>query len=518
MSSVTTTPVTGPAPALAEPPRDGGRIRAVLALALFETRELLLQIQILFFLAIEVGLVALRMIRQEGMDDYPILNMADRATQSAGLFAIAVLVCTNAAALRSRRHATEQQFAMLPMEPWRRTVAHLLSVVPFAALVAVLVAVEYVREAMKPGAIGHGSLGELAVAPLTTLLAGVVGVLLARALPSPFVPILFVIALYMAMVAASAAGGEDEWWGWLSPLVLAPDGGGDPVPSDLLGRPAAWHAVYMLGLCAIVACAALLYSGGRTRAVKAATALALATTAAGVIGQMPHDTAALETARRTATETPEKVQSCTKLDGSTYCSFPEWDGVRSHWAEVVDRVRSLAGGAAATTPLTVRQRIDVSGGVEVDSTLASSTIAGQVTVGTRWGGNRVPEFAVGAASVLVAGTEAAAEQHMCNARAVTVMWLALGADPTPMATFKNVRLNDSAKGSDYALTPTNPLHLTADQTTVVRELLKRPRAEMTARVKTHWKELTSTTTTTAQAARLLGVPVPKEAESCDDSE
>ncbi|MDX3244051.1 ABC transporter permease [Streptomyces sp. ME18-1-4] len=515
MSTGTPT-VGGPASMRTEPPREGHRAGAVLALARFETRELLQQIPVLFFFALYVGFVVLRLMSRDGMDDFPVLNTVDRRTQVAPLlFAVALLICTNSAALRSRKHGTVQQFDVLPMEPWRRTLAHVLSVIPYAALTALVVAAEFTREALKPGAIGHGSLGELAVGPLSVLMAGITGVLLARLLPSPFIPILFVIALYVLITLASAVVGIDgKWMGWLSPILFSDSSGGDPVPADLLGRPAGWHALYVTAACVLLACAALLLSGGRTRAVKAATALALAATAAGVIGQLPRDTAALDTARKTASETPQKVQSCTRYGGSTYCSFPEWKGVRPEWAEVVDRLQSLAGGSAAQAPLTVRQRIY--NGEEVDAALDPSSTPGEVTVGTRWGGNRVPEFAVGAASVLVGGSESVTLQEMCDARTVTVMWLVLGADPTPMATFQHVRLDDTTSGSGQVLAPTNGLSMTATQTAVVRELLAAPRAEMTARVKAHWAELTSASTTTAQAAKLLGVAVPKEAEKCEE--
>ncbi|WP_340377914.1 ABC transporter permease [Streptomyces sp. SS7] len=521
------TPAGPPAAPLDEAPPSGSgqpderrRFGAVLALARFETRELLTQVQTLFFLALCLVLVVVQMVRQEGMDDYPILNMVDRQTQGVSpLFALAVLVCANAAALRSRKHGTGHQLDVLPMDRWRRTLAHILSVVPFAALIGLLALAQYWREALKPGAIGHGSLGELAVGPLTVLLAGVVGVLLARLIPLSFAPILFVIVFYLALViAADLAGQGKGWaWQWLSPVSLDSLPSGDPVPSDLLGRPAAWHALYLLGLCAVVACAALLLSGGRTRAVKAATALALATTAVGVIGQAPRDAAALDAARKVATETPLKVQSCTRHDGSTYCSFPEWNGVRDDWAAVVRRVRSQAGGTAATRPLTIRQRIDLSGGVEQDSSLTALTTPDEVTVGTHWGGNRVPEFAVGVASVLVAGTEDVTSGQLCgDARAVTIMWLALGTDPTPLATFRDVRIDDSDHGSAAVLAPTSGFSLGADQTTVVRELLDRPRAEITERVKAHWTELTSASTTTVRAAELLGVRAPKEASTCEE--
>ncbi|WP_327316126.1 ABC transporter permease [Streptomyces sp. NBC_01235] len=511
--STTTPTITEAAPTLTDPPHEGRRAGAVLALARFETRELLQQVPVLFFFALYVGFVALRLMSRDGMDDFPVLNTVDRRTQAAPLlFAVALLICTNAAALRSRKHATVQQFDVLAMEPWRRTLAHVLSVIPYAALTALVVGAEFTREALKPGAIGHGSLGELAVGPLSVLLAGITGVLLARLLPSTFVPILFVIAVYLLVVLASGLiGFEGKWEGWLSPILFFDTSGGDPVPADLLGRPAGWHALYVTALCVLLACAALLLSGGRTRAVKAATVLALAATAAGVIGQIPRNTAALEAARKTASETPQKVQSCTTYDGSTYCSFPEWNGVRADWAEVVHRVQSLAGGKAAEARLTIRQRIY--DGEEVDAALDPSSTPGEVTVGTRWGGNRVPEFAVGAAAVLVGGSEEVTLQEVCDARAVTIMWLVLGADPTPMATFQNVRLNDTTTGSDQVLAPTNGLSMTAAQTTVVRELLARPRAETTARVKAHWAELTSAKTTVAQAAKLLGVEAPKEKET-----
>ncbi|MGW2618612.1 ABC transporter permease [Streptomyces sp. NPDC001500] len=517
MSTATVT-VTEPAPSCAEPPREGDRVRSVLALARFEARELLLQVPLLLTFALYVGYVALRLMDRDGMDAYPVLNTVDRQTQTEPLlFALALFICSNSAALRSRKSNTVQQFGVLAMEPWRRTLAHLLSVVPYAALTALVVAGEFGREALKPGAIGHGSVGELAVGPLTVLLAGFLGVLSALLLPSSFIPILFSIPFYMLFVLASAAGDAGRWEGWLSPVLFVAQTGGDPVPSDLLGRPAGWHALYVTGLCAVLACVALLRSGGRTRAVKAATVLALAVTVTGAVGQLPRDTKALDAARRTAADTPQKVQSCVRHGRSTYCSFDEWSGVRSDWAEVVDRVRSAAGGTAAQAPLTVRQRVSIDDRVEVDGALEASSTPGEVTVGTRWGGNRVPEFAVGAAVVLVGGSEDLTMQELCDdARAVTVMWLVLSTDPTPTATFQDVRLGDSLSGSDQVLAPTEGLSLTGPQTTVIRELLERPRAAMTARVKAHWAQLTSASTTTAQAARLLGVEAPEEAEKCEE--
>lgn len=271
-----------PAPADVAPTGAAHRTAAVLALARVEARELAMQIPVLFFFLLEVGLLVWKCWDEEGMDAFPVLNTVDRDTQSGPLLAsIALLICVNAAVQRDRRNGTAQQFGVLPMEPWRRTLAHLLSVVPFALLAALLVAVEYGWSALKPGAIGHGSLGELAVGPLMVLLTGVVGVLLARLLPSSFVPILFAVAGYILITSLLQTDGAPEGVRRLAPVLDTDGGGGDPVPSDLLGRPASWHALYLAGLCALLACAALLVAGGRTRALKAVTAVALAATATG---------------------------------------------------------------------------------------------------------------------------------------------------------------------------------------------------------------------------------------------
>ncbi|MFM9614986.1 ABC transporter permease [Streptomyces niveiscabiei] len=507
MSTLTATPTTATEPK-APGPR---RLASVLALARFEARELLLQVPVVLFGLLWITFTVVKLVREEGMDDFPILHMVDRDTQALPqFFSIAILVSVNSAVLRARRNKTDEQFSMLPMEPWARALAHTLSVVPYALFTALVVGVDFGVAAIRPGAVGSGSVAELAVGPLTVMFAGLVGILLAGLWPLTFVPVLVVAVVYLAVVESVSLDGS--WTSWFSPVVTDENANGLPVPSNLLERHSGWHALYLLALCVLLTCVAMLLKGGRTVAIKAVTVLALAVTVVAGFGQRPGDQTALAQARRTASEHPEKVQSCAEYGGSTYCSFPEWNGQRAQWAKVVDRVRENAG---VTTPLTVRQRIDVSDGVGSDYSLTPQTGAGQATVGTRWGGNRVPEFAVGVASVLVAGSESAAE-NLCGARGVTVLWLALGSDPTPKDTFRNIRVGDSTVGSAIVLSSTDTVSMTAQQTDVVNSLLTRPRTEVTAAVKAHWTELTSPRTTTADAARLLGVEAPKGAETCGE--
>ncbi|MEV6763372.1 ABC transporter permease [Streptomyces sp. NPDC051105] len=510
---MTTTLVKPEAPVAPENSRRGA---SVLALALFETRQLALQIPMLVFSLLYLVFVGYELFgRDEGMDAYPVLHDTDRATQSGPvLLCIALLVCVNRAVLLNRRRGLEEQFSVLVMPVPRRTLAHALSVVPFAAGVGLVVGAQFTWAALRPGAVGHGSLAELAVAPLTVLLSGAVGILLARVLPYPAVPLLFVVLLAVVVSLVGGITGGVHGVQWLWPTVL--ENGGTPVPGELLGRPAGWHALYLTGLTVLVAAAAVLVAGGRTRALKAVTVLALAATVAGAAGQAPGESAALRAARKAEADSPQKFQVCVERHGSRYCAYPDWKGWTADWAGVVHRVRSEAGGEAATTRLTIRQRIAAITDLTTDATLPSSSARGTVTVGTQWGGNRAPEFAVGVARVLVAGSEQASFE-MCDARAVTTMWLALATDPTPTDTFRHLRIDDSLTGPAAVLTPDGgSMSVSAQETQVVRELLREPHDTIAARVKAHWTELTSPRTTAAEAARLLGVTVPTGADDCGE--
>lgn len=486
---------------------------AVFALARFEARELLLQIPVAATLLFYVAYTGWKLVSpSDGMDVYPALQDADRATQATPLLlGIALFVCVNRAALRSRRRGTDRHFDVLVMEPWRRTVGHVLSVVPFAVVTALVVLTQFTWQALRPGAVGHGSVGELAVAPLYVLLFGALGLLTARLIPSAFAAPLVVLGLFTLLFLVSPLAGDAQWSRWLSPVVS--ESSSSTLPSDLLGRPAAWHALYLAGLALLAAMAAVLAAGGRSWPLKAGLAGALALALTGAVGQSGGVSPELAAARERASVSPEKEQSCVRHGASQYCAFDEWTGRTGTWAGVVDRVQALAGGTAASRPLLVRQRIDARYGLDGDAAIEPSTTPGQVTVGTRWGGNRVPEFAVGVASVLVGGDEKKASD-LCDGRVVTVMWLALGRDADPVADLGHVRIDDSLSGPAIALTPTDPLPMSAGQTDVVRELLSRPRAEVTSAVKSHWAQLTAPGVTTAEVARVLGAKVPKGADEC----
>lgn len=499
-----------PAPvAVRAEPRDSWA--PAFALARFEARRLLLSIPVLAAFAVYLAWIVWRTL--DSYDGFPALQDADRATQGPPLLVgLAVLLTVNLAVLRSRRRDTDRHFDVLVVAAWRRTIAHVLSVVPAALLTAVCVGAQFGWEALKPGAVGHGSPGELLVGPLTVLLFGTVGVLLARVLKSAFVGPLLVVFFLFFVVLGVTPGDSESGTRWLTPVVG--ESSAETLPSDLLGRPAAWHALYLLGLGLTVGVLAVLAGGGRRiRSLYAALGGALALALVGGISQSGGTPASLTAAREKATVDPE--QACVRRGGSTYCAYPEWEPRVGTWAQVVDEVSDLAGGTAHDQRLLVRQRVEARYGLSSDSALQPSTAAHEVTVGTRWGGPRVPEFSSAVAAVLVAGNEQAGSE-LCDGRMVTVMWLALGWQDDPMNALRAVRLDDSVSGSAIVLQPTDPLSMSAAQTDVVRTLLNRPRAEVTSAVKQHWTELTSPGVTTAQAAGLLGVKGITEKNGCEE--
>ncbi|MEW2610489.1 ABC transporter permease [Streptomyces sp. NPDC047880] len=502
MTAVTEKPAV---PGTVEEP--GGAWKAVLALAVFESRRLLTRVPVLVAFAVYLGWTVWRSGRTWG--DYPALQDADRATQSAPmLIGLAVLLSVNLAALRSRRHDTERHFAVLVLPQWRRTAAHALSVLSAALLTAVCVAGQFGREALRPGAIGHGSVGELLVGPLTVLLFGLFGLLVAGLVRSaPAAPLLVVLFLFLFLFFS----GMNYEARWLLPAVE--EGTLDTLPTDLMGRPAGWHALYLAGLGLGLGLLAVLVAGGRRPAVFAGVAGALAMTLVGGVAQSAGDSPELVKARERATLHPEQVQTCVRRDGSTYCAFPEWGPRVADWAGVVDRVRSLAGGSAHEQHLVVRQRIEARYGLSGDAALTSLERPHEVTVGTQWGGNRVPEFSAAVAGVLIAGDEKAATS-ICDGRMVPLMWLAVGWESDPLDALRRVRLDDTVTGSAYVLQPTAGLYMTEAQTEVLRSLLDLSRGEAGARVKDHWNELTAPKVTAARAAELLGLPAPEGEDKC----
>ncbi|MFE7836062.1 ABC transporter permease [Streptomyces sp. NPDC057474] len=508
MTAMTGTQVATPKPKPRPVRVQGGR-RAVLALARVEARRLLLHPLVLVALVAYLTLVLWP--SSESEDAYPVLQDIDRETQTGQLLlGLAVMVAVNLAVLRSHRRGTDAYLGVLVLPPWRRTVAHLLSVLPAVLVGALIVVGQFTAAALKPGAVGHGSVSELATGPLLVLLPAAVGVLLGRVARSAFVAPLAVVAFLAVTMVFVADSQSAAWLRGMAPVLF--DEGARPMPSELLGRPAAWHALYLLALAALVAAGAVLLSGGRTRAVRATTlgALGAVVTAVVLQGMAPSD--AVREAREVATRDPAAVQSCERRGATTYCAFPEFTPWIDEWARVTDKVRSLAGDPETTRALTVRQKVAALDGPS-GNTEISPAAPGELTATTAWGGERELEFAASVARGLVVGHERYGGAH-CDARGVLMVWLAVRATRDGQAMFDRTGDNFNSPGVIQA--PVTAIALRGRELAVVQKLFAEPQGEVDRRVEASWAELSASGTTTDRAATLLGVTAP--AETADDRE
>lgn len=506
MTTMTGMPVAAPKP---QPVRGRGGARAVLALARVEARRLLLHPLVLIAL---VTYVALLLRSGDAPEDaYPVLQDVDRETQIGQLLlGLAVLVAVNLAVLRAHRRGTEAYFGVLVLEPWRRTLAHLLSVLPTAAVGALIVAGQFTAAALRPGAVGHGSVAELVTGPLLVLLSAALGVLLGRVARSAFVAPLAVVAVLAVTMVFVADADSPAWLRALTPVLF--DEGARPLPSDLVGRPAAGHALYLLALAVLVAAGAVLVSGGRGRAVRVTALGALGAIVATVVLQGTAPSDAVREARRTATHHPAAVQDCERRGATTYCAFPEFTPWIGEWARVTEAVRSLAGAPDATRALTVRQRVAALDGPSGDGE-PSPGVPGESTATTAWGGERELEFAASVARGLVVGHERY-DGVYCDARGVLMVWLAVRATPDGEAMFERLGQGPSSPGVIQA--PVSAVALRGRELAVFQALSAEPPKEVDRKVKESWSELTAAGTTTERAAALLGVTAP--AETADDRE
>ncbi|MCL6736675.1 ABC transporter permease, partial [Streptomyces neyagawaensis] len=359
-------------------------------------------------------------------------------------------------------------------------------------------------EALKPGAVGHGSVFELVTGPLLILLLAVLGVLLGRLIRSSFVAPLAAVAVITAAFVFVADSSSPAWLRGLAPVLF--DEGARPLPSALLGRPAGWHALYLLALAVLAAAGAVRASGGPTRAVRVTALTALGAVVAAVVLQGTAPTDAVREAREVATRDPAETQDCERRGPTTYCAFPEFTPWIDEWARVTDRVRSLAGGAGAEQALTVRQKVNALDGPSgVREPLPAAP--GEVTASTAWGGERELEFAVSVARGLVVGHERS-EGAYCDARGVLMVWLAIRATRDGEALFH--RTGDAYNSPGVIQAPVTAVALRDRELAVVERLLAVPQERVGRAVRAHWAELSAAGTTTDRAAALLGVTAPAE--------
>ncbi|MHC5905896.1 ABC transporter permease [Streptomyces sp. S6] len=514
-----------------------GPAAGVRALARTEARRLLEHPALLGSLALCLGLW-IYTTAVSGSTDYPVLHDEDRYLQSQLLvLAAGTFLAMHLAVLRPAREDTDAWFQALVLQPWQRAAAHLLAVIPAVVLTTVLVGARMLWLSLLPGAVGSPSPGELAAGPASVLLAGTLAVLIGTITTSVAAgPIVLGLVGIATVVAGLAPFSGWRWWG---PVALE-DSSHSSLPSGLLYRPAGRHLLYLLLLAAAVAVAAVLRSGLRTRAVHVTFALALAgAVTAGAVQSRPTPNS-VTAAREHALKSPADEQRCVHQGQFTYCAYPEFVDRHRQWSKVVEGVLRRAPERLRAEKYAVRQHVGSftkSTGlsrvqIPLDSWAEDDRRAGTpgaVVVGTDWGNgsdsgdDATIGLAVAFAERLVEGNApedsgtrqggpvGGAGSMVCGSRGVVMLWLAAQATRETGSALRS-QLDRSFGGLVHFGNLTMIRTRRADAETALR-LLDQPAAQVGNKVSRHWDELTAPDTTSAQAARLLGVHAPATSDA-----
>jgi hypothetical protein len=344
-----------PAPPVAPARRSRDRVRgAILALSGVEGRKLLRHPMVVAgaLLSAVAFVVATK-------DRAPVLHRDDILTGAAALpLAAATLLAANLAALRSRRHGTDELFesTATPIAP--RTIGHLVSLAWPAALALLLVggALLYL---VVLGAVGSPSAFELGTGPTIVVLAGALGILLARWWPSTAAGPVALVGL-VALEVYFNLGLNHNLHSffrirWLGPWVELSTGDGNPA-RELVIRPAGWHLLYLLAAVAVLGSIALLRHGAGERRV---IALAVASVTAVGTGwaqvRSPSEERVAELAA--LVQQPERFQVCEVDARVRFCAYPAYAPWIDRWEDVVRPVVDLVPPGALPVGLQVRQNI-----------------------------------------------------------------------------------------------------------------------------------------------------------------
>lgn len=187
----------------------------------------------------------------------------------AVLFGMGALIATNLCALRSRLDRSEDLFAALPVPAPARTIPFALASIAAALAASALLTVLALRPGLefRQGEAGFRSVFDVAQLPLFVGLSGVLGVFLARWLPSRLAAPAIAAVLWMLVGPIENAKGGGRWF---FPIT------GAPAPIAALR----WHLVYVAGLIVVLSALAVLRVGWRW-VMAVGVALGVAVAAAG---------------------------------------------------------------------------------------------------------------------------------------------------------------------------------------------------------------------------------------------
>lgn len=270
----------------------------------------------------------------------------------------AVMVVTNLAALRDRRHRVSELTDTTPSAPATRTAGVLLgslAVVPVAAVL--LCGISFIL-------LNHDGLsGSLAIEEMTVGLlivggAAIVGVAVARWLPRAMfvVPAIFV-TIGLADFLDRSATSRVRFLGFRTPASPS-------LLRALDDRPALWHLIWVATWCAVMAAVALARHGVGRRLSAAFGVLALLAVVSGA-AQLAPASANEAAARADLLNRPAAHQECERIGAVDYCAYPMYEDRIDDWQRVTSNVLAHVPAAVAGELTEVRQRAETIVGNEL---------------------------------------------------------------------------------------------------------------------------------------------------------
>lgn len=447
---------------------------------------------------------------------YPLLLLA------GGTF-----VAANMIAMRPHRHRTYEFESALSLPWWRRTAALAAATIGPAAIGLLVAGAQISVRAGAPGAAGVVRIGELLAVPAVTILAGLLGILVAVVSRNTAAGFISLVVLAIVTFLGLAT---DSRVRWLSLVAGQNPFSEPPMPAALLDRPQWWHVVWLLGLSAVITGVTLWFSGLRHRIVPVATALLAVVPVLAATMQLspPSDEANQRLAQaRTA---PAAQQRCEVRGVVTYCAFPEFRSRVDAWSRIVEAQLAVVPRDQAPRSVFVRQHLPIETGdqgmglplplEQWASDDAAAGTPGAIPVSTRWAESGTDSFdeteVIGfsgwLAGVLVTGGPLGAEQtELCGSRGAVALWLAAGATPETTKALSTMEAHQSGGGGAVSLSVLNSrssVLVGAREAALARALLAADQATVRAAVTANWAELTAPDTGLANAARVFGQREP----------
>ena len=499
-----------------------GNIRVAIALAPGEARRIVRSVAFLLFLPLSIMALATA-------SEFSTLWSLASIEAALGLVPLAwcLLVLTDLAVLRDKRHGVDVLTDTMPATATARTGGHLIGGFVGVPVGMVLIAI---FTFLPPSRSGSPDWLELAVPLLLVAGGAVVGVAVARWLPSAIFTVpAIIVTIFITGKIGEARVGRTRFLGFVTNST--PTG----VPA-LDGRPTALHLVWLLAWIGIMAVVALLRYDRSPRLVGSAVVLVALAVLAGV-GQVKPIDAETAAARADFLNRPVRHQVCIADDGVDYCAYPTNAENTALWMDTVRAVRAHLPASLRRRELTVAQRVpQISGNSNCGQTATldqvDAPIKDRVSVLDAWPADGQVHPGIASENLpcggtglkgLFTGVQVGAwavglppaqwrQGIICaadgQARSAIALWLGTANGGRLSTFFDNVSVRSKGRvdTSDWDDPPTWGVDWHASDIRAALAMTELPDEQVDQVLAAHWDELVAPDTPTARLLDLLDLP------------